>query len=169
MNFEVLKQISEYFYVDFKDITDGIKTKNENINNKFRIAFEELLCQINNVYSFIPDGSSFYNRIVNNYDFQMHMINKYKCDSKLMGCLRKIQKLGNETTHNSLKVFDENDVRDHRSPYGEIVSRWEWKGKCVHYEVTVPANSTATLTLPDKAENVRVVELAAGRYEFIVK
>lgn len=112
MNFEVLKQISEYFYVDFKDITDGIKTKNENINNKFRIAFEELLCQINNVYSFIPDGSSFYNRIVNNYDFQMHMINKYKCDSKLMGCLRKIQKLGNETTHNSLKVFDENDVRD---------------------------------------------------------
>ena len=57
----------------------------------------------------------------------------------------------------------------HRSPYGEIVSRWEWKGKCVHYEVTVPANSTATLTLPDKAENVRVVELAAGRYEFIVK
>ena len=79
MNFEVLKQISEYFYVDFKDITDGIKTKNENINNKFRIAFEELLCQINNVYSFIPDGSSFYNRIVNNYDFQMHMINKYKC------------------------------------------------------------------------------------------
>ena len=61
---------------------------------------------------FIPDGSSFYNRIVNNYDFQMHMINKYKCDSKLMGCLRKIQKLGNETTHNSLKVFDENDVRD---------------------------------------------------------
>ncbi|MCO7112051.1 hypothetical protein NIB75_04490 [Bacteroides uniformis] len=34
----------------------------------------------------------------------------------------------------------------HRSPYGEIVSRWEWKGKCVHYEVTVPANSTATLT-----------------------
>ena len=31
MNFEVLKQISEYFYVDFKDITDGIKTKNENI------------------------------------------------------------------------------------------------------------------------------------------
>ena len=57
----------------------------------------------------------------------------------------------------------------HRSPYGEIVSRWEWKGKCVHYEVTVPANSTATLTLPDKAENVRVVELAAGKYEFIVK
>ena len=50
-----------------------------------------------------------------------------------------------------------------------ISSRWEWKGKCVHYEVTVPANSTATLTLPDKAENVRVVELAAGRYEFIVK
>ena len=34
MDFEVLKQISEYFYIDFKDITDGIKTKNENINNK---------------------------------------------------------------------------------------------------------------------------------------
>ena len=50
-----------------------------------------------------------------------------------------------------------------------LMDVWEWKGKCVHYEVTVPANSTATLTLPDKAENVRVVELAAGRYEFIVK
>lgn len=112
MDFEVLKKISEYFYVDFRDITDGIKTKNENINNKFRIAFEELLRQINNVYNFVSNGSSFYNRIVNNYDFQMHMIDKYKCDSKLMGCLRKVQKLGNETTHNSLKVFDENDVRD---------------------------------------------------------
>lgn len=57
----------------------------------------------------------------------------------------------------------------HQSPYGEIISRWEWEGKRVHYEVTVPANSTATLTLPDKDNNERVMELKAGTYEFIVK
>lgn len=57
----------------------------------------------------------------------------------------------------------------HRSPYGEIVSRWERKGKRVRYEVTVPANSTATLTLPDKAKGERVVELEAGKHEFVVK
>ena len=57
----------------------------------------------------------------------------------------------------------------HRSPYGEIISRWEWKGKRVCYEVTVPANSTATLTLPDETKGERVVELTAGRHEFIVK
>ncbi|WP_455588420.1 glycoside hydrolase family 78 protein [Bacteroides rodentium] len=57
----------------------------------------------------------------------------------------------------------------HQSPYGEIISRWEWKGKRVRYEVTVPANSTATLTLPDEAKGEQVVELTAGRHEFIVK
>lgn len=57
----------------------------------------------------------------------------------------------------------------HRSPYGEIVSRWERKGKRVRYEVTIPANSTATLTLPDKNGNERTVQLEAGKHEFIVR
>lgn len=57
----------------------------------------------------------------------------------------------------------------HQSSYGEIISRWEWEGKRVRYEVTVPANSTATLTLPDKDNNKRVMELKAGTYEFIVR
>lgn len=57
----------------------------------------------------------------------------------------------------------------HRSPYGEIISRWEWNGKHVHYEVTIPANSTGTLTLPDKSKGERIVELKAGKHKFIVK
>ncbi len=36
-------------------------------------------------------------------------------------------------------------------------------------EVTIPANSTAVLTLLDKTKGVRVVELTAGRYGFVVK
>ena len=41
----------------------------------------------------------------------------------------------------------------HRSPYGEIVSKWERKKTVIIYSVTVPANSTADLYLP---KNVRV-------------
>jgi len=72
----------------------------------------------------------------------------------------------------------------YRSPYGDIVSKWERKKKEVIYTVTVPANSTAelylpegmrvrkmtlagdktTLNLPKNAENG--VRLAAGSYVF---
>lgn len=57
----------------------------------------------------------------------------------------------------------------HRSPYGDIVSRWERKGNRINYEVTIPANSTATLTLPDHAGNEQVMELTAGTHKFTVK
>jgi len=36
----------------------------------------------------------------------------------------------------------------HRSPYGEIVSKWERRRNTITYSVTVPANSTADLYLP---------------------
>lgn len=112
MNFEILKNISESFYIDFKDITSGISDRSENIYNKFRMAIEELLKQINNSYQYVSDGERFYNRIINNIEFQSDMINKYKCDSKIMKTLTKVQKLGNDVTHNTYKVFDEKDVRN---------------------------------------------------------
>ena len=50
----------------------------------------------------------------------------------------------------------------HRSPYGEIVSKWERKRKDVIYSVTIPANSTADLYLP-KEIKVKKVTLADGK------
>ncbi|MCD8193957.1 MAG: glycoside hydrolase family 78 protein [Tannerellaceae bacterium] len=54
----------------------------------------------------------------------------------------------------------------HESPYGQIVSRWEWKGNTVTYQVTIPANSTATLYLPDYAKGEKSVTLEAGTHSF---
>lgn len=54
----------------------------------------------------------------------------------------------------------------HDSPYGEIISRWERKGKRIVYTVCVPANSTATLTLPDYIKDAKTMELEAGEYVF---
>lgn len=57
----------------------------------------------------------------------------------------------------------------HHSPYGPIVSRWEWKGKSIRYTVIVPANSTATLYLPDYIKGERKTLLEAGSYTFTLK
>lgn len=54
----------------------------------------------------------------------------------------------------------------HDSPYGQIVSKWEWNKKKVNYEVTVPANSTATLYLPDYVKGDKIIELEAGKHTF---
>ena len=45
------------------------------------------------------------------------------------------------------------------SPYGKIESKWERKKKSIIYSVTVPANSTATLTIPQgyRLDNVKSV------------
>ncbi len=50
----------------------------------------------------------------------------------------------------------------HRSPYGEIVSKWERKKKDIIYSVTIPANSTADLYLPEGTQ-VKKVKLADGK------
>ncbi len=54
----------------------------------------------------------------------------------------------------------------HRSPYGIIVSGWERRRNKVSYSVEIPANSTATLTLPSNVEEFRTIELTAGTYRF---
>ena len=51
------------------------------------------------------------------------------------------------------------------TPYGTLVSKWEKKGKSVTYEVTVPANSSATLYVPDNVAGERTVELEAGTHK----
>lgn len=60
----------------------------------------------------------------------------------------------------SLKQFES----QHESPYGKIVSKWEWKKKNIEYEVLVPANSKATLYLPDYIKGDKVIELGAGKH-----
>ena len=59
----------------------------------------------------------------------------------------------------------------HTSPYGEIVSGWTTKGGKVLYNVTIPANSTATLTLPEdwSCKEGEKLELKAGTYQFVCK
>lgn len=75
----------------------------------------------------------------------------------------------------------------HKSPYGDIVSKWTKKNKTIVYSVTIPANSTADLYLPDnyslkktklsitneslalnKGENGAYL-LLSGSYEFSLK
>lgn len=59
----------------------------------------------------------------------------------------------------------------HTSPFGEIQSGWTTKGKKVMYNVVVPPNSTATLTLPfgwTCAQGDKI-ELKAGSYQFSCK
>lgn len=60
----------------------------------------------------------------------------------------------------TLKRFDS----QHRSPYGNIVSKWEWKKKNIEYEVLVPANAKATLYLPDYIKGDKVIELESGKH-----
>ncbi len=68
----------------------------------------------------------------------------------------------------------------HLSPYGEIKSRWEIQGEKVILEVSIPANTTATILLDDaqhvhSAEKVAVtsgdgkpsIEIGSGKYSFI--
>lgn len=77
----------------------------------------------------------------------------------------------------------------HESPYGNIVSSWKRKGRTIEYNVTVPANSAATLYL--NARNIRennkpleknplinvkeseqerhVMTLKSGTYKFIIR
>lgn len=56
----------------------------------------------------------------------------------------------------------------HESPYGRIVSKWKWDKKKINYEVIVPANSTATLYLPDNIKGDKVIELEAGRHNLVL-
>lgn len=56
-----------------------------------------------------------------------------------------------------------------KSPYGDIVSKWTAKKKNVTYEVTIPANSSATLYLPDDIVGEKIISLEAGTYQLKLK
>ena len=58
----------------------------------------------------------------------------------------------------------------HNSPYGEIVSKWEKKKKNVKYNITIPANSNATLYLPENVKGEeRIIKLEAGQHSLDFK
>ncbi|HTI09191.1 MAG TPA: glycoside hydrolase family 78 protein [Puia sp.] len=70
----------------------------------------------------------------------------------------------------------------HEGPYGKIVSSWKREGAVVHYTVTIPPNSTATLWLPASAGRLtgatpavpaggtrKPTELSAGTYRFEIR
>ncbi|MDR0825042.1 MAG: glycoside hydrolase family 78 protein [Prevotella sp.] len=56
-----------------------------------------------------------------------------------------------------------------QSPYGQIISKWEHKKEDVIYNITIPANSTATLYLPDNIKGDKVLELKAGKHTLMLK
>lgn len=64
---------------------------------------------------------------------------------------------------NFIKELKQFEAR-HQSPYGMIVSGWEHKGRNITYKVDIPANSTATLSLPDNVEGERLVHLKSGKH-----
>ena len=51
------------------------------------------------------------------------------------------------------------------SPYGRIISEWKIDGDLLTMEVTIPANTTATIVVPGK--NGDSHEVGSGHYEFI--
>lgn len=52
----------------------------------------------------------------------------------------------------------------HDSPYGEIISKWEWKKNTILCEIVIPANSSATLYLPDYVKGDKTMVLEAGKH-----
>lgn len=57
----------------------------------------------------------------------------------------------------------------HKSPYGEIVSKWTAKKQNVTYEIVIPANSSATLYLPESIAGEKVMTLEAGTHKLKLK
>ena len=49
------------------------------------------------------------------------------------------------------------------SPYGQVESRWEKAGNSMRYTVTIPANCTAEIRLPDG----QTKQVTAGEYEYV--
>jgi alpha-L-rhamnosidase len=64
----------------------------------------------------------------------------------------------------------------HHSPFGEIISSWKREGRGISYKIVIPANSTATVKLPDmnglalkidgKVNTENTVQLLSGTYLF---
>ncbi|MEO7216050.1 family 78 glycoside hydrolase catalytic domain [Mucilaginibacter sp.] len=63
----------------------------------------------------------------------------------------------------------------HTGPYGKIISSWKRNGTAVEYNVTIPANTTATITFPQGKKvyldgkplnTVKGIAINAGTYSF---
>lgn len=54
----------------------------------------------------------------------------------------------------------------HKSPYGLIKSAWEINGDVFNWEITIPANTTATVYVPGKEESETI---GSGTYHFTSK
>jgi len=52
----------------------------------------------------------------------------------------------------------------HHSPYGMIVSKWEINRNTVTYDIEVPANSTATIYMPDNIKGEQMIQLESGSH-----
>lgn len=56
---------------------------------------------------------------------------------------------------------------EHTSPYGKIESKWTKKQNYIEYQITVPPNSTATLSFPENIkENFKETLLVCGTHYF---
>ncbi len=65
-------------------------------------------------------------------------------------------------------IFPEGLTRSevsHDSPYGQIVSKWTRNKKKIIYDVTIPANTTATFYAPDSVKGEREIKLTAGKHQ----
>lgn len=51
----------------------------------------------------------------------------------------------------------------YRTPYGKVVSNWKKKSETIEWEVTIPANTTAELHLP----NGKVVTIGSGKHRLM--
>lgn len=60
----------------------------------------------------------------------------------------------------SLQRFD----AQFNSPYGLIQSQWKWEKGKINYHVVIPANSSATLYLPDYVKGEKLIKLDSGTH-----
>ncbi|NGM73891.1 alpha-L-rhamnosidase [Sphingobacterium sp. SGL-16] len=57
----------------------------------------------------------------------------------------------------------------HESPYGKIISNWRKNKKSITYDITIPANSSATFYAPNNIEGEREIKLEAGMHQLKLK
>ncbi|MFG1820334.1 alpha-L-rhamnosidase C-terminal domain-containing protein [Kribbella sp. NPDC049174] len=54
------------------------------------------------------------------------------------------------------------------TPYGEVASSWRSTSDGLTLDVTIPANTTATVRIPARDRTTVVKEIASGTYRFTV-
>ncbi|MGN0002500.1 MAG: family 78 glycoside hydrolase catalytic domain [Sphingobacterium composti] len=64
--------------------------------------------------------------------------------------------------------LDKSEV-SHESPYGKIISKWSKNKKTITYDITIPANSSATFYAPNNIEGEREIKLEAGKHQLKLK